>query len=266
MAAPKQFDGSRRHILDWVESSNFLDTVRQWVKPQDFSVATDAMWMPKGRDHPNESRLFNSTSPFLDPGRKESMWHWWLTHAGNIPNWDLIVQATDPIGPALILIEAKAHAGEFDRKRKPLSGRGDSDMRLKTIENHLQIGRAIAEASNALSSVHKGISISRDRHYQLSNRIAMAWKLASLGIPNTLIFLGFTGDREISRKGDYFADDDHWRGAFDDYLQGCFPRELLEHDISSGPAAFRVLSRSLPVIHQSRPIAERRHARQAAKS
>jgi len=135
----------------------------------------------------------------------------------------------------------------------------------RTNDNHLQIGRAIAEASNALSSVHPGISISWDRHYQLSNRIAMAWKLASLGIPNALVFLGLTGDREISKDGDYFADDDHWRAAFADYIAGFFPIHLLENDISSGAASFRLLSRSLPAIRSSRPIAERRVGRQAQR-
>jgi hypothetical protein len=237
--------------------------VRQWVAPQDFTAAADAIWMPKGWDRPRESRLFDRASPFLDLGRKDTMRHWWLAHAGNIPNWDLIVQVAAPGGPALVLVEAKARVGEFDCRPKPLSYRHDSDAQVRTNDNHLQIGRAIAEASNALSSVRRGISISYDRNYQLSNRIAMAWKLASLGIPNTLVFVGFTGDREISKEGDYFAGDDHWDRAFGDYIAGCFPKGLLDTDISSGAASFRILSRSIPTMRSSRPIAVRRVARQA---
>jgi hypothetical protein len=145
-------------------------------------------------------------------------------------------------------------------ERKPVLHRSeDPEARKRTAENHQQIGHAIDEASHALSS--QGISISRDHHYQLSNRIAMAWKLASLGIPCTLVFLGFTGDREISREGNYFSDDDQWRRAFADYLEGVLPINLLENDISSGTASFRVLSRSLPAIRCSRPIAERKGRR-----
>jgi hypothetical protein len=262
MTTPKQFDGSRRHILDWVESPDFLDTVRQWVAPQGFTVARDAIWMPNRWDRPRESRLFNKGSPFLDPGCKDTLRRWWLAHAGNIPNWDLIVQATARGGPALDLVEAKAHVGEFDCKSKPLLYRSeDLEARERTTRNHLQIGLAIAEPSSALSSVHEGISISCDRKYQLSNRIAVAWKLASLGIPSTLVFLGFTGDREISKDGDYFADDDHWQRAFDDYLKGILRVDWVENDISGGAASLRVLSRSLPVIRYSRPIAERRDGR-----
>jgi hypothetical protein len=260
MTERKQFDGSRRHILDWVESSNFLNTLREWVTPQGFTVATDATWMPNGWNRPRESRLFDASSAFLDSGRKDTMQRWWLAHAGNIPNWDLIVQAAGRDGSALVLVEAKAHVGEFDCKPKPLSSRRDQHAQLRTNDNHLQIGLAIAEASNALSSVHPGISIARDRHYQLSNRIAMAWKLASLGIPNALIFLGFTGDPEISKEGHYFADDGHWQGAFAEYIAGSLPIQLLDNDISCGAASFRLLSRSLPAIRSSCPLAERRVA------
>jgi len=260
MTTPKQFDGSRRHVLDWVESRDFLDTVQQWVAPQGFTVATDAIRMPSGWEQSKESRLFDKASPFLDPGRKDTVRGWWLAHAGNIPNWDLIVQAAGRDGPALVLVEAKAKVSEFDCKSKPLLYRSeDLQARERTDDNHRQIGHAIAEASSALSS--RGIFISCEHHYQLSNRIAMAWKLASLGVPNTLVFLGFTGDREISRKGDYFADDKDWHRAFTEYLKGVLPEGLLEKDISSGAASFRVLSRSLPAIRDSRPIAERRVGR-----
>jgi hypothetical protein len=264
MTTPKHFDGSRRHILDWVESRDFLDTVRRWLAPQGFSVATDATRMPIGWKQPKESRLFDNASPFLDPGRKDTLRRWWLAHEGNTPNWDLIVRAESRNGPALLLVEAKAKVSEFDWKAKPLLYRSeDLEARERTTDNHRQIGRAIDEASNALSS--QGICISCEHHYQLSNRIAMARKLASLGIPNTLVFLGFTGDREIAREGDYFADDDHWRRAFTEYLKGVLPVDLLEKDISSGAASFRVLSRSLPAIRYSRPIAERRVGRLGKK-
>jgi hypothetical protein len=36
MTVTKQFDGSRRHVLDWVESLAFLDTLRNWVHGQPF--------------------------------------------------------------------------------------------------------------------------------------------------------------------------------------------------------------------------------------
>ena len=261
MTEPKAYDGSRRHILDWTESPNFISTVREWIAPQGLTIENDAVCMPSNWAHPRESRLFDARSPFLDKDRKDNMRQWWLAYSGNIPNWDAIIEAASPHGPALVLIEAKAHIGEFDRKPKSLGRSKDPDGQTRTDANHLQIQRAIAEASSALSRIHPGISISRDHHYQLSNRIAMAWKLASLGIPNALIFLGFTGDREISMGGEYFKDRDHWHAAFSDYLAETLPMHLLDSDIGSGAASFRLLSRSLPAIRTSRPIAERKAGR-----
>lgn len=253
----KQYDGSRRHVLDWIESAGFLDTVRNWTRDQGFVIAPDATRMPKSWAEPDESRLFDATSQFLDEINQSILQGWWLAHAGNIPNWDLIVAATMNSGSALVLVEAKAHASEFDCKLKPRATRKTSDAQKKTDENHNRIGQAIDEASVALSHAYPGIFISRDRCYQLSNRIAMAWKLASMGIPSTLVFLGFTGDDAIAKAGDYFADDDHWQRSFASYAASSIPPEYLDRDLSGGGANFRVITRSLPAGRLSRPLNER---------
>lgn len=261
MSKTKEFDGSRRHVLDWVESATFVDTVREWVRDQGFTIPADAAWMPKSWAEPDESRLFDADSPFLDEDRKTELQRWWLAHSGNIPNWDLIVAAVTTTGnPAVVLVEAKAHASEFDCKPKPVTKRDTPDAQKRTDENHEQIRKAIGEASHALSRFHADISISRDRCYQLSNRLATAWKLASMGIPSALVFLGFVGDREIAKEGNYFSDDAHWQKRFNDYAAGCFPSELIGKDIQCAAAPFRLISKSLAVQRASRPIAERRHS------
>jgi hypothetical protein len=258
---PKQFDGSKRHVLDWIESARYLETVREWTHAQGFDIAYDATRMPKSWAEPGESRLFNATSPFLNEIDKSKLQAWWA-HAGsaNIPNWDLIVAATKDKGPALVVVEAKAHASEFDCKGKTKTTGGAPESQKRTDENHVRIGDAIDEASAALSRAYPGISISRDRCYQLSNRIAMAWKLASMGVPNTLVILGFTGDSEIAKAGRYFADDAHWQLAFDSYAASSIPQEYLDRELSAGAASFRVIARSLPVARLSRPLSERRLA------
>ncbi len=260
----KDFDGSRRHVLDWVESPEFLATVQSWVEPQGLIVLSSPPWMPRSWAEPDESKLFEPSSRFLSDPHRETLRRWWLAHprGANIPNWDLILSAaTEANSPALVLIEAKAHRQEFDRHGKPLRGRKDRDVTPHTSANHDRIGEAIEEASRALSRSHPGIAISRDRHYQLSDRIAMSWKLASMGIPTALIFVGFLGDKEIARAGIHFGDDDHWQREFADYVAGCFPLALLDRDIACGSAAFRVSARSLPIKRASRTLAERRAGR-----
>jgi len=78
------------------------------------------------------------------------------------------------------------------------------------MKNHKKIGDAISEARGALSNFDEGISISRDNHYQLSNRIAYTWKLASMGIPTILLYLGFLNDPTWIADGDHFENKNSW--------------------------------------------------------
>jgi hypothetical protein len=45
-----------------------------------------------------------------------------------------------------------------------------------------------------------GWTLSRDSHYQLTNRFAWAWKLASMGVPVVLGYLGFQGAAEMKDR------------------------------------------------------------------
>jgi hypothetical protein len=120
-------------------------------------------------------------------------------------------------------------------------------------ENHRRIGEAIGEVAAGLSAQLTGIAISRDGHYQLSNRLAFAWKLASLGIPSVLVYLGFTGDNGIRDVGEPFAHDDHWQHTFRDHLHTVCTTSVLAAPIDVGSASFWVLSRSRPILEVSPP-------------
>ena len=69
-----------------------------------------------------------------------------------------------------MLVEAKAHSKELSESGKAL-GAGTN------IENHLRIGEAISEVNTDLNRILAGWNLSRDSHYQLSNRFAWAWKI-----------------------------------------------------------------------------------------
>ncbi len=40
------FDGSRRHVLDWIESSSFVNTVQGWAHKHGLSIPSGAICMP----------------------------------------------------------------------------------------------------------------------------------------------------------------------------------------------------------------------------
>jgi hypothetical protein len=98
---------------------------------------------------------------------------------------------------------------------------------LEKLRNHDKIGNAISEARGALSNFCSNISISRDTHYQLSNRIAYTWKLATVGIPTILLYLGFINDPAWMPQNDHFRTKHDWLEAIQCYFAEVGANELL---------------------------------------
>jgi len=184
----KDLKGSRLRclMLTTMPREVVAATLNELVSPF-ATVSPDDHWVPRGFLSAEEARLDEhvpGTYEFVPKVIREQLKVWWLkkTNRANTPNWDLISTCKIKDGrEGLVLIEAKAHEGELkiDGKKQ-----GDSD-------NDEQIGLAIDEANSALEKITPGWHLSRDRHYQLSNRFAWAWKLATLGKPTVLIYLGF---------------------------------------------------------------------------
>jgi hypothetical protein len=168
----------------------------------------------------------------------------------NTPNWDFASAAYVDGTPGLVLVEAKAHIAELSRK-----GKGQSpDRSGRSVENHSKIAAAIAEACADLQRREPGVGIQRDAHYQFSNRIAFAWKLASLGVPTVLVYLGFLGDEAVAGSEHALKDDAHWQAAFRDHVDPVWPSTLLEGPVATQAASFWVLVRSRQ-INQGASIA-----------
>ncbi|MDI9524990.1 MAG: hypothetical protein QM218_05790 [Candidatus Cloacimonadota bacterium] len=98
---------------------------------------------------------------------------------------------------------------------------------LDKLKHHDKIGDAISEARGAISHFCSGIKISRDNHYQLSNRIAYTWKLASMGIPTILLYLGFINDPAWRSEHNQFVSEAKWIEATNNYFESVGASELL---------------------------------------
>ncbi len=130
------------------------------------------------------------------------------------PNWDIASTCAVRGEPGLLVVEAKAHADELDLEGKRLDRTASSNSQ----ENHKQIGWAIVEASDGLASATgKPWGLSRDHHYQLSNRFAWSWKLASLGIPVVLVYLGFLKAQDMADEGPLFRSKAEWIRVLKDH-------------------------------------------------
>ena len=172
---------------------------------------------------------------------------WWLAeNKGNTPNWDIALSCDIKGKPGLVLVEAKAHVKELDER-----GKGDPNEDSEGSKaNHDKIVAAIAEARAALEQreCELGSKISHERSYQLANRIAFAWKLASEGIPTVLVYLGFIGDKEIADIGKPFSSDAQWHKLFRSHLQLPESDKPVEVECKTGAESFWVLSRTRPAV------------------
>ena len=196
----KDWKGSRPRcvLLMSGDRAKVAKRLTKLVGLPDVSVSPSDNWMPYGKPcqkedstwdktPANEARL-NQANCLVYPEKRNQLRDWWLCHGGNTPVWDIASTCSINGERGLILIEAKAHDQELDARRKSLSKSASENSR----ENHEQIGRAIEEANCRLQSEIGGDwNLSRDSHYQLSNRFAWSWKLASLKIPVVLVYLGF---------------------------------------------------------------------------
>lgn len=252
--------GSRMHILDWVESPQFLPQLQQMVTSSGFTVLPDADYQPKGRHASCESVLTGADERFLFAEHQRQLKDWWLVHqqGAKMPTWDLVVTAKDAGGQdGLILVEAKAHATELRIGGKDRPTRETPEQQARSDANHQRIGEAIAEASRALQYAVPGIALTCKTNYQFCNRVAVAWNLASQGVPVVLLYLGFVGDREINPIT-FLKTDADWQAAFRQHTTMQFPVTHLEKRIDCGAAAFWLVARSLEVQRPSPPEGSRR--------
>jgi hypothetical protein len=161
------------------------------------------------------------------------------------PQWDLISTCRVDGRPGLLLVEAKAHEGECSTAGKEL----EQDASPESERNHGQIRRCLRQAQEGLRPF--GVfRLSVKSHYQLANRLAYLWKLASLGIPAVLLYLGFIGDTYFER--DCLVDANHWQRVMGAYMHNVvplsFPGRMIQ--LADGGHA-QMIIKSLPVLEVS---------------
>lgn len=248
--------GSLKHVLDLLDSGRFAQTMSTLLGKDGMQLTEKDAWRPQGYDDPEEwtVRRFcaEHCAGLFDFARFDA---WWVPDKYRNPQWDLLSTCTIDDRPGLLLVEAKGNDQELDWNGKPLSKKASDQSR----ENHRIIGQCIDEANAALNRHIPGFAISRDRHYQLSNRIATAWKLAQCGLPVALLYLGFSGDEGI-RAGDTrqpIIDHDHWQRLMGSYLHGLVPQHFPGTILSEeGGGSMRLIIKTLPIIQISPPAKE----------
>ena len=206
----REFRGSRFRCLLATQQPKpsvvaFLNSL---VRPL-AKVSEEDRYMPEGFGKPEEARL-GEISGFLTEEQRNVVADWWLAvrQNANTPNWDIVSTCKVDGRKGLVVVEAKAHAGELNPN--DCCGAGNE-------QNRQRIAAAIGDANKGLG---EGWGLSIDSHYQLSNRFAWAWKVASVGVPVVLVYLGFLNAREM---GQPFTSYGVWERYLLTYAAGFVP-------------------------------------------
>lgn len=204
-------------------------------------------WMPQGFVDLEEATLPNACR-LLPEGVRQELLSWWLAvpapHA-RTPNWD--IASTCMIGgkQGLLLIEAKAHDEELNKEqtgRKNIKPPVSADAR----RNHARIGWCIEDANMALAKETRlPWALSRDWNYQISNRFTWSWKLAEMGFPVILVYLGFLKADEMVDQGKPFATAADWEELVLSHSEPLFPAAIWNEKWNLHEQVFVPLIRSL---------------------
>ena len=210
-------------------------------------------WMPYGKPvwangqwdkKPAAETRLDRDAGFLAPELRRRLQRWWLEvpKGANTPNWDLAATCRIEGRKGLLLVEAKAHTNELSDAGKSTPAKENGRR------NHKRIGSAIEEARSGLGRLPGGSwGLSRDACYQLSNRFAWSWKLAMLGVPVVLVYLGFLNADDMAEGGVPFRSADDWAGAVGKHARGILPEACWEQRLVLDGTPFMPLTRALHV-------------------
>jgi len=193
-------------------------------------------WSPRGFRDAREVPLTGCSEALLGKREQQELARWWLATTGKMPTWDLVASGKAGARKGLLLVEAKAHESELCSLPR---------AKISTT-NELTITRALREATDALEAVMPGWDL-RHAPYQLANRIAWAWKLASMGIPVVLVYLGFLHATEMSDRGAWFINHAGWEDAVRRYSSTGVPADAWGKRLEVGGAWLQLAIRTAHV-------------------
>ena len=232
--------GSRPRAVLFMEGSKteIASKLSDMVGIPTVQVSKSHKWMPTGipkkaKDDvwdisPAKELRLDQPNDLVSPEIQSILQQWWLAEPrnANSPNWDIASTCTIDGKPGILLVEAKAHKNELH------SGGKTHPSSLNGWKNHFQIGRVTSEACAELQfNTGKKWAITRDSHYQMSNRFAWSWKLTSLGIPVVLVYLGFLNATDMQDDGPLFNTHDVWEKAVIQHGSTIIPKGIWGSEI-----------------------------------
>ena len=242
-----QFTGSRKKILDLIESPSYLKDINAMIKSRNAKVESTDKFLPLSKNKPKKPNLNNFLAQNYSKEMGADFLKWWLKYPGPsaiTPMFDIISTCTIDGKKGILLVEGRVNTGElfYNGIKKILSN-------LKTdnvMANQVSVAKAIKEANTGINKTVKGVELSTENCYHLSSRISEAWWLANKGIPVILLYVGFLNYEKLSyKKHKVFTTDAEWQDLFKKHTEKVGVDKLLEKSIDCGAASFTTIVRSI---------------------
>jgi hypothetical protein len=236
--------GSKRSMLELIDSTNFISSMNLMIQEEGAVVVTIDSWLPLGIKKPREGQLKEFLNANFNNQLATEFVTWWLAESTyRTPNWDFISTCKINGQKGILLIEAKAHKGELNGEShgKKLKANASKDSK----SNHENVQSAIKKANDGINKAIYSVSISRDKCYQLSNRVANAWWLANQGIPVVLIYLGFLDVQEMNYGGRKILTNQlEWENCFLEHTKQVGVDKIVDKWVDCGKSRFKLICKS----------------------
>ncbi len=204
--------GSRARILKMVDAPREKVITEINASLEGFAELTaNSCWQPHSCSKKRARLDRDKEERFLPKEQQDTLQKWWFEQpTGETPNWDFTSTARIKGKDGLLLFQAKTYKDEIFISKSRIRGEVSEN-------NHESIRVAIEEANEGLNTAFgnnssEKFNISIDNHYQLSNRFAWCWKLASMKIPVVLVYLGFLNATEMPKP---FNSEREWLECFE---------------------------------------------------
>jgi hypothetical protein len=251
--------GSRPRCVSFIHGKPAVvaERLTQLVELPSVLIPPQARWIPRGQPvlkpdgfwdvSPAREVQLDQYNDLITREDSEALRSWWLAYPSNkanTPNWDIACTCEVSGKKGLVLVEAKAHAGELTGEEH--GKKFDAQASDKSFANHQKIGQAIADAAaNFQRSTLLPCSISRDRCYQMSNRLAMASKLTEMGYAVVLVYLGFLNATEMAKGREILTSSEQWTNLVVQHSFAIGSQHLWNREWDLNNQSFTPLIRSL---------------------
>ncbi len=216
-------------------------------------VTPSDLWAPRGFQEPAEIRLDEAQGFIRSAAQRAQLKDWWIAPGlmkVRTPVWDLVSTCHLDGAPGLLLVEAKAHVSELNsdpctaaEKRNIAQMRAALD---EATEKWNDLLGAFADARGY--KPRTWFDLTPTCHFELGCRLAFALKIAEMGIPVALVYLGFLDADELEDQNCIvFRSEEQWRHFVLEKTKKPAPEELWDETFDVGGTPLSVLIRSASV-------------------